>query len=106
MAVSRRHDSPETLASEANAAGARLERTEATLAPARFARFPLDSIRDDAPLEEARALLGAAEPVPAGRGRPWPRCPDFEKIRNKRRATVKQDFGTDPESTTMQERPR
>ena len=36
-------------------------------AAARFARFPLDSIRDDAPLEEARALLGAAEPVPAGR---------------------------------------
>jgi alkylation response protein AidB-like acyl-CoA dehydrogenase len=35
-------------------------------AAARFARFPLDSIRDDAPLEEARALLGAAEPVPAG----------------------------------------
>jgi hypothetical protein len=36
-------------------------------AAARFARVPLDSIRDDAPLEEARALLGAAEPVPAGR---------------------------------------
>ena len=38
-------------------------------AAARFARFPLDSIRDDSPLEEARALLGAAEPVPAGRER-------------------------------------
>jgi len=36
-------------------------------AAARFARFPLDSIRDDAPLEEARALLGAAEPAPAAR---------------------------------------
>jgi alkylation response protein AidB-like acyl-CoA dehydrogenase len=36
-------------------------------AAARFARFPIDSIRDDAPLEEARALLRAAEPVPAGR---------------------------------------
>ena len=36
-------------------------------AAARFARFPLDSVRDDAPLEEANALLGAAEPVPAGR---------------------------------------
>lgn len=36
-------------------------------AAARFARFPIDSIRDDAPLEEARALLGTAEPVPAGR---------------------------------------
>jgi alkylation response protein AidB-like acyl-CoA dehydrogenase len=30
-------------------------------AAARFARFPLDSIRDDAALEEARALLGRAE---------------------------------------------
>jgi acyl-CoA dehydrogenase len=36
-------------------------------AAARFARFPLDSIRDDAPIEEARALLGFPEPVPAGR---------------------------------------
>ncbi len=37
-------------------------------AAARFARFPLDLIRDDAPLEEARALLGgASERVLAGR---------------------------------------
>jgi acyl-CoA dehydrogenase len=36
-------------------------------AAARFARFPLDAIRDDAPLEEAGALLGRAESVPAGR---------------------------------------
>ena len=39
-------------------------------AAARFARVPLDSIRDAAPLEEARALLGTAEPVPTGRGKP------------------------------------
>ncbi len=36
-------------------------------AAARFVRLPIDSIRDDAPLEEARALLGAAMPVLAGR---------------------------------------
>jgi hypothetical protein len=36
-------------------------------AAARFARFPIDSIRDDVPLNEARALLGTAAPVPAGR---------------------------------------
>ena len=36
-------------------------------AAARFARFALDSIRDDAPLEEARALLSTAETAPAGR---------------------------------------
>jgi acyl-CoA dehydrogenase len=36
-------------------------------AAARFALFHLDAIRDDAPLEEAGALLGRAESVPAGR---------------------------------------
>jgi acyl-CoA dehydrogenase len=36
-------------------------------AAVRLARFPLDAIRDDAPLEEAGALLGALEPVTAGR---------------------------------------
>jgi len=36
-------------------------------AAARFARFPIDSIRDDAPLEEARGLLGSGVFVPAGR---------------------------------------
>ncbi len=35
------------------------------LAAARFARFPLDSIRDDAPLDEARALLEAGTRIPA-----------------------------------------